>query len=468
MEPVLLVSNGAHESDAKVIEDNFPSHSGERCPLLDEVERILHSEELRGSGVLRRLLRFLAERSASGEADELKEYIVAIDGLGKPASYDPRHNSAVRIQVSRLRQKLAEYYRSEGIDDPVIVDIPKGRFKLKCEYRDGCAAAAHGAALAIRPEAAEGPHRKSFRERLGRMSIPASMAVGVLLALGMSAVYKAFRPAPAKASSTVQTTTWNAALEELWQPFIATNRPTFVAIVDPLFVEMYAGREVFVRDMRLNTWSEVNSSATVEALRRPLKNPKLAPSRHYTTFGEVDAAFLLARLLGARAQNLSVVKTSNLSLQEMAANNVVFVGVENRFFKEQIQAAPVEAPLQPVRLGIRDTHPEPNEPAVFRDRYSTAPTEDGMAYALVTHFPGPLGENDVETFASSTAAGYEAAVKAFTDPVSVQTLVNELKRSCGGRMPRYYQVLLKVQFTDELPTKITYVMARQLYYPGKS
>src|SRR5215471_14605327 len=100
-----------------------------------QVERILHSEELRGSEVLRRLLRFLAEKTASGEADDLKEYIVAIDGLGKPATYDPRHNSAVRIQVGRLRQKLADYYRGEGNGDPIVIDVPKGRFKLKVEHR---------------------------------------------------------------------------------------------------------------------------------------------------------------------------------------------------------------------------------------------------------------------------------------------------------------------------------------------
>src|SRR5512142_1237755 len=101
----------------------------------EEVERILHSDTFRNSDVLRRLLRFLADKSISGEADQLKEYTIGIDALGKPSSYDPRQDSVVRIQVGRLRQKLAEYYRTEGKDDPIIVDLPKGRFKLTCEPR---------------------------------------------------------------------------------------------------------------------------------------------------------------------------------------------------------------------------------------------------------------------------------------------------------------------------------------------
>lgn len=467
METATLVPHSTQLSGSTVLEGNPPPHrEGDRI-LLDQVDRILHSEELHGSEVLRRLLRFLAERSASGEADELKEYIVAIEGLGKPASYDPRHNSAVRIQVGRLRQKLADYYRAEGLDDPIIIDIPKGRFKLKYEFRDSSSPPAHGPVFTPEPEPIEVHPPKTFSEKLGRLRLPLTFVVGALVALGIAAVYRAFRPAPANATGSARGAAWNADLEELWRPFAASSRPMIVAIEDPLFVEMNTGKGVYFRDKTLNSWNDVKSSSTVASLRGALQNPTMVPSRYYTTFGEVNAAFLLARVLGSRVQNLSVVKTTDLSVQELADNNVVFVGVENRFFNEQIQASPVKASLQPVQGGVKDLRPAPNQPAVFLDQYSDAPAGDGFVYALVTHFPGPLGENDVESFTSSRAAGYVAAVKAFTDPASVRTVVNELKRSSGGKVPRYYQVLLKVKFTDEVPTEITYVLARQLYYPGK-
>jgi predicted component of type VI protein secretion system len=54
--------------------------------LQSQVERILHSDEFRTSEVLRRLFKFLAEKTVAGEADHLKEYAVAIDGLGKHPS----------------------------------------------------------------------------------------------------------------------------------------------------------------------------------------------------------------------------------------------------------------------------------------------------------------------------------------------------------------------------------------------
>src|SRR5580704_18412930 len=100
-----------------------------------QIQRILQSKAFRTSEVQRNLLSYLAEKSISGTADNLKEYIVGLDVFGKPASYDPRQESTVRMHVGRLRQKLAEYYRLEGVDDPVVVDLPKGGFKITFEPR---------------------------------------------------------------------------------------------------------------------------------------------------------------------------------------------------------------------------------------------------------------------------------------------------------------------------------------------
>src|ERR1700682_5769316 len=100
-----------------------------------QVQRIIQSKAFRTSEVHRNLLHYLAEKSLSGNADSLKEYTVGLDVFAKPSSYDPRQESTVRMHVGRLRQKLAEYYRSEGVEDPIVVDLPKGGFKVTFEPR---------------------------------------------------------------------------------------------------------------------------------------------------------------------------------------------------------------------------------------------------------------------------------------------------------------------------------------------
>jgi hypothetical protein len=441
----------------------------EDAVILDQVERILHSDELRGCEALRRLLKFLADKSVCGEADELKEYIVAIDGLGKPSSYDPRKNSTVRIQVGRLRQKLADYYRTEGQRDPVVIDVPKGRFKLKFEYRNGVAprlerlhASASEPVLVSHEEGEEhGFHERQYGWRFW-VTLAAALIAG--FAIGASLYWLR----PTKAAAATYTPAWDADMETLWHPFVTSRRPLIVAIEDPLFVELNGIPGVYFRDKQLNDWDSILTSPTMAAVKRATNSSDLRPSRYYTAYGEVEGSFLIAKLLGPRVQNLTVVKTSNISLQQLADNNVLFIGVQNLFFTEQTQAAPIEAEFQQVPEGIHNLHPGPNEPALFKDQYSTAPSEEGVAYALITHFPGPMGGNDVESFTSFRSAGYVAAVKAFTKPEFVTPIVARLKEACGGRMPAYYQIVLKVKFKDDVPLEITFVAGRELHFHGES
>src|SRR5690242_17729723 len=99
----------------------------------EQIDRLLQSKTFQTSEVHRRLLQYLADRTLAGDTDRLKEYTVGLEVFGKPPSYDPKHDSIVRLQMGRLRQKLAVYYQSEANGDPVRVTLPKGGFKLVFE-----------------------------------------------------------------------------------------------------------------------------------------------------------------------------------------------------------------------------------------------------------------------------------------------------------------------------------------------
>src|SRR5580693_5366789 len=103
--------------------------------LRDCVDRILQSVTFGNAPSSRRLLKYLADHSADGSAEQLKEYTIGVDAFGKAEGYDPRQDSTVRIQIGRLRQKLAEYYRDHGAEDELIIDLPKGQYTLSCEPR---------------------------------------------------------------------------------------------------------------------------------------------------------------------------------------------------------------------------------------------------------------------------------------------------------------------------------------------
>lgn len=427
-------------------------------PLREEVQRIVRSEEFRSSEVLRRLLLYLADKAALGEADRLKEYVVAVEGLGKPSSYDPQYNSAVRIQVGRLRQKLAEYYRNEGIDDPVIVDLPKGHFRLVCEVRKLEPEPLLASIIPPAPPIVEKPPPTSS-ELIGRLWWVFALTAAVCLAggYGLREVLSRSNPSGATAASAQ----WTPDIETLWGPFVNAKRPLLILIEDPLFAELQSNPGVYYRDRSLNHWPEIEHSEAMQLLSKTLKSPAIQPSRYYTAFGEVQAAFQLGRLLGPRTSLFSLGKASQVTWQQMSDNNVIFVGVENLFF-DQASSLPIAPQLLPMLNGVKNPHPAPNEQASYTDDYQTAPREDGVVYALITHLPGPLGSNDVESFTSNRSAGYVAATQAFADPKFAKMVVEKLKAGSAGRMPRYYQVVLRVRFRDDVPTETTYVLGREL------
>src|SRR5499427_1986567 len=115
-----------------------------------QIQRLVASKTFKTSEVHRNLLTYLAEKSLSGDAQNLKEYTVGLDVFGKPSTYDPRQESVVRMHVGRLRQKLTEYYRTEGVDDPIVIDLPKGGFALTFAARP---AAVEPEAPAVAPPA---------------------------------------------------------------------------------------------------------------------------------------------------------------------------------------------------------------------------------------------------------------------------------------------------------------------------
>jgi TolB-like protein/tetratricopeptide (TPR) repeat protein len=93
-----------------------------------QLERILASQAFRKAGRLSRLLQYLVEETICGRGDQLKEYSVGLEVFGRGESFDPRTDSVVRVEVSRLRVKLQAYYASEGGGDPVLIDLPKGSY----------------------------------------------------------------------------------------------------------------------------------------------------------------------------------------------------------------------------------------------------------------------------------------------------------------------------------------------------
>lgn len=427
--------------------------------LQEQVERILSSEGLQNAEALRRLLQYLADKANSGPADYPKEYTIAVEGMGKPPSYDPQKSSSVRIQAGRLRQKLVEYYSGAGKDDPVVIELAKGSFHLTSRLRRE----ALEEVTRLPEHDAAPPESLNLRKFAVRRFFSRDFLIGVLVGcIVLASVWTFTESGIRHASDSQPDGHWTPELRALWAPFVQSKHPLIVSIEDPLFFEFQSHPSILFRNRALNDWADLQKSPELRTIAMKHTNVAVQPSRYFTTFGEVEASLLLGRLLGPRVQILSLSRSSELTWNQMANNDVLFVGVQYSFFK-QIKDLPLEPQLNPTDMGVVDSHPAPGELSFYADQYATSTNDHDVVYSLITHLPGPSKSTEVESFTSNRSPGYVAAVQWFTDPESARAAVAKLKDIGGGKMPRYYQVLLRVTSKDGVAIDVTYVLGRALH-----
>ncbi|MGH9667049.1 MAG: tetratricopeptide repeat protein [Bryobacteraceae bacterium] len=94
----------------------------------EQLQRILASPVFSQAGRLRRFLEYVVERTLHGETHELKEYTIGLAVFDRPDRFDPRLDPIVRVEAGRLRQKLNRYNESEGLRQPIRIQLPKGAY----------------------------------------------------------------------------------------------------------------------------------------------------------------------------------------------------------------------------------------------------------------------------------------------------------------------------------------------------
>lgn len=96
--------------------------------IIEQVSRILDSSMFKKSKILSNFLHYISFETIQGNQETLKEYVIATNVLKKKTDFNPQLDGIVRIHANRLRKLLKNYYENEGIDDPIYVSVPKGRY----------------------------------------------------------------------------------------------------------------------------------------------------------------------------------------------------------------------------------------------------------------------------------------------------------------------------------------------------
>jgi len=98
--------------------------------ILKHLERMLQAGTFVRAERQSRLLRYIVTHTLAGDVENLKEYSIALDVFGRSSEYDPKQDSTVRVEVSKLRARLDRYYQDSPGSDGIAL-----RFQREATWR---------------------------------------------------------------------------------------------------------------------------------------------------------------------------------------------------------------------------------------------------------------------------------------------------------------------------------------------
>jgi serine/threonine-protein kinase len=174
----------------------------DRDLVLQQLERVLASPAFQRSQRSSALLRYIVERTLAGETDRLKEYTLGAEALGRGTEFDPRTDPTVRAEASRLRDRLERYYETEGADDSLVFELPRGGYVPRISARSRPMPAADSEAPSAQAESSQ--PTKAIRSRGSRVWIAVGVAVLALALIVLAARRSTRAPVSPTASAPLQ------------------------------------------------------------------------------------------------------------------------------------------------------------------------------------------------------------------------------------------------------------------------
>jgi hypothetical protein len=407
----------------------------DRDRLLQQIEKVTESSVLHGSESLCKLLRYLAQQAIEHPGVPVKEYQIATEVFGRPTDFDPQSDSAIRVQAGRLRSKLSEYYASEGVQDSIHIELPKGSYALNFHKH-------------VEEDRPSNGHRHS--EHTGVVPAPASfpktgaVAIAVLAVLLLVSVLVIAQLWAGRNSVVREAEPASPDVQAFWKPFVVGPQDPWVVFSNAAFV----GRpETGIRYFD------------------PAKDAGARVWDHYTGVGEVLAVHSLDQVFETMNRRLRVKRGSLLSLDDVSNNNLIFLGSpsENLTLKDipntrEFVFQRLTAGSRKGDLAIANVHPEADEQSV----YLATPSDQQLSddYAVISYMPGLNPEHFVLIMAGITTFGTQSAAEYLSRPESIKALMGRLGTAQNDKF-QPFEALLHVRVTRGVPLEAELVALRK-------
>ena len=430
--------------------------TSEQCQ--QQIHRILHSATFRNASTLQQLFQFVADKAIAGTPEGLKEYTIGVEAFGRKQDFDPKTDTIVRVQIHRLRQKLKEYYDSEGSHDPILVEIPKGHYLPSFE-EIATPVAAHEPTAPPRLDTTVSVTTRLL-EHKAEESLPATaterprsrwISSGrALIAIALLVVFGAgFWIGTRQMRSGIETFPSNPEValgrsadpvKAFWANLLGNDSAPVIAYPDAVFL-LDDSNDLF----RFRQGASDSRGARVDPhlARQFASNPALvaqAGQLHYengyTGTGELQAIAMLSNLFGQMGVKATIKPSRDLTPDDLKQHNVILFGspFQNIAVAQLIDTGDFtfdnpDSRHEQWRAQILNAHPRANESPAYHTERDPVTQVLKTDYGLMSIQPGVVPGRYIAVLGGLDTKGTEGVAMFATSKLGVEQLSKVLADS---------------------------------------
>lgn len=267
----------------------------------DQLDRIKRSGALGRSPAYVKLLDYLAENTRDGVS--CSELSIAIDVFNKADDFDVTSDSAVRVYVYKLRQKLQTYYDGPGSEESTRLGIPKGTYRLVAEKTKSDK---------------EAIHQNRPANSYGKTLLPLGLALLCLVLLGYIVVGK----------SSIQKQVFSQEQQLFWGGIVSDDKPVMVVVGDYyIFGETTINGEIrLVREFDINSAFDLRQELDQIDQEASFADPRFDVGLTYLPRGSAYAIARVQEILQGTGKSPRITMMSEFSAEDLRSNHVIYIG----------------------------------------------------------------------------------------------------------------------------------------------
>jgi len=432
------------------------------------IKRVAASPQFGRATRLRDFLLYVGGQSLKNGCPEINEQEIGTHVFGRPRSYDRSQDNIVRVNATELRKRIELYFATDGAQEPLILEIPRGGYKSVFRRRLAEVPAqppqAHEAhlpgELAHTLQHAEGQPSevqssgvKSTRSRTYMLA-----AASLILAIACGILFQQNR----KMRSELYPWGGKPTVAAFWEAFLRSHQQTDIVLPDDSVsvIQDLINRPVSLEDYLNRNYMRQIQSSNMSADRKIDVDQVF--DHNLVTFGGIRAAEQILALIPASYAPRLMLSRYYVA-DAITHNNIILVGGKKanpwvQLFDDQLNfITDYDHNDQHPHAFVSNRHPRSGELAVY-----AAPTyQDTLAgYSVVAYLPNPSRTGNAIILAGTDSDATTAAANFLTSEDQLEML----RKTLHVQQFPYSEVLLRT--THLSGTSLNSSLIAYRAYPG--